>query len=153
MVANTLRLLDADIFAYALYDESPAHTSAWEFMETCLRGGIPLNIAPTTILETYNTLYWYYRVRPMKSLLRKISLTIETLQVVETSLNGLRIAEAENIPLGDGLLLATARQNNIPIIVSNDKHIKEKTAKYGLIYENPILEETRKKLSQWNPQN
>jgi len=146
-----LRLLDADIFAYALYDESPAHTHAWGFIENCLREGIPLNITPTTILETYNTLYWYYRVRPMKSLLEKISLTVETLKVVNTSINGLKIAAADNIPLGDGLLIATARQNNIPIIVSNDQHIINKTPKYGLIHENPIPEEIRINLSQWNP--
>jgi len=146
-----LRILDADILAYALYDESPAHPYAWELVERCLSGGLPLSVTPTTILETYNTLYWYYRVRPLKSLLEKLTLTVEELQVVETSINGLKIAAAENIPLGDGLLIATALQNNIPVIVSNDKHIINRASNYGLITENPVPEETRKQLSEWNP--
>lgn len=148
-----MRILDADILAYALYDESPAHTYAWELVERCLSRGIPLSITPTTILETYNTLYWFYRVRPMKSLIDKLTLTIEGLKVVETSVNGLKIAAADNIPLGDGLLIATALQHNIPIIVSNDKHVINKTSKYGLIAENPIPEEIRKTLSEWNIQS
>lgn len=66
-----MRLLDADVMAYVLYEGSPAHTSAWEFIENHLRLGHSLNITPTTVLETYNTLYWFYRVRPMESLLKK----------------------------------------------------------------------------------
>ena len=148
-----MRILDADILAYALYDQSPAHTSAWGLVENCIRQSLPLHVTPTTILETYNTLYWYYRVRPAHSLLEKISLIVEELQVVDTSINGLRIAQTDNIPLRDGLLIATALQNNIPIIVTNDEHIIHKAPKYGLITENPILEETRKKLSEWTPQS
>ncbi len=146
-----MRILDADILAYALYDQSPAHTCAWGLVENCIRQGLPLHVTPTTILETYNTLFWHYRVRPARTLIEKLSLTIDELQVVETSIKGLRIAQADNIPLGDGLLLATALQNNIPIIVTNDNHIINKAPKYGLITENPVTEETRTKLSQWNP--
>lgn len=144
-----MRILDADILAYALYDESPAHPHAWGLVERCLIGGLPLSVTPTTILETYNTLYWHYRVRPLKSLLDKLTLTVDELQVVETSINGLRIAAADNIPLGDGLLIATALQHNIPVIVSNDKHITDRAPKYGLITENPVPEEIRKILSGW----
>lgn len=142
-----MRILDADILAYALYDESPAHPYALELVERCIGGGIPMSITPTTILETYNTLYWFYRVRPMKSLIDKLSLTLEGLQVVETSVKGLKIAAADNIPLGDGLLIATALQHNIPIIVSNDRRVINMTSKYGLIAENLIPEEIRKTLS------
>lgn len=146
-----MRILDADILAYALYDGSPAHSSAWGLIENCIRQNLPLHITPTTILETYNTLFWHYRVRPARNLLEKLSLTVDELQVVETSINGLVIAQADNIPLGDGLLIATALHNNIPIIVTNDKHIINKAPKHGLITENPISEETRRKLSEWSP--
>jgi predicted nucleic acid-binding protein len=146
-----LRILDADILAYALYNQSPAHTSAWDLVENCITQGIPLNVTPTTILETYNTLFWHYRVRPAQKLLEKLSLTVDEIQVVDTSINGLVIAQTDNIPLGDALLIATALQNNIPIIVTNDKHIINLAPKYGLITENPISEETRKKLSEWSP--
>ena len=146
-----MRILDADILAYALYNQSPAHTSAWGLVENCITQGIPLNVTPTTILETYNTLFWHYRVRPAQKLLEKLSLTVNEIQVVDTSINGLVIAQTDNIPLGDALLIATALQNNIPIIVTNDKHIINLAPKYGLITENPISKETRKKLSEWSP--
>jgi predicted nucleic acid-binding protein len=143
-----MRLLDADILAYALYDESPAHNDAWSYIEKHIKEDHQLHITATTILETYNTLYWYYHVRPIQSLLEKITLILETLKVVETSINGLQIASTENIPLGDGFLIATAQQNRLPIIVSNDQHIAKKAEKYDIINENPITPETRKKLSQ-----
>ena len=144
-----MRLLDADIFAYSLYDESPAHNPAWRTIERALNGEIELNITYTTILETYNTLYWFYRVRPLKTLLEKMTLTVDGLEVVETSVNGLNISEAENIPLGDGFLIATALKHGKPIIVTNDAHIINKAPKYGLLIENPIPDEVKKQLSTW----
>jgi predicted nucleic acid-binding protein len=148
-VGDGLRLLDADILAYALYHESPAHDAAWRTVERALTGEIDLYVTYTTILETYNTLYWFYRVRPLKALMDKMSLTISGLKVVETSVNGLSISGAENIPLGDGFLIATALKHGKPIIVTNDAHIISKASKYGLLTENPIPDEIRKSLSTW----
>uniref|UniRef100_A0A7C3WQ65 PIN domain-containing protein n=1 Tax=Thermofilum pendens TaxID=2269 RepID=A0A7C3WQ65_THEPE len=42
-----------------------------------------------------------------------------------------------------GELRLFVRAHEIPIIVSNDKHLKKLCAKYGLIYENPIPEQSR----------
>lgn len=144
-----MRLLDADILAYALYDESPAHTPAWQTVERALTGEIDLHVTHTTILEAYNTLFWFYKVRPLRSLIEKLTLTIDGLKVIETSTNGLKISAADNIPLGDGFLIATALQHSKPIIVTNDSHIINKAPKYGLIIENPIPEEVKEKLSDW----
>jgi len=144
-----LRLLDADILAYALYDDSPAHSYAWSTVERAVMGEIDLHVTYTTILETYNTLFWFYRVRPHKTLLEKMILTVDGLKVVETSINGLQISKTENIPLGDGFLIATALKHSKPIIVTNDTHIINKAPKYGLIVENPIPDEIRKSLSTW----
>ena len=149
MAGNVLRLLDADILAYALYDESPAHSSAWNTLEKALMGEIDLHVTDTTILETYNTLHWFYKVRPLKKLLEKMILTMDGLKVIETSMNGLNISMAENIPLGDGFLIATALKHGKPIIVTNDAHIINKAPKYGLLTENPISDEERKSLSTW----
>jgi predicted nucleic acid-binding protein len=152
MVGPNMRLLDADILAYALYDESPAHEEAWSYLENHIRMGNRLHVTLITILETYNTLYWYYGVRPGRSLLRKMMLAMETLEHIETSTGGLGMALDENIPPEDGFLLATAREHRIPIIVTNDQHIINRTQRHGLITENPITEETRKKLAQYTPQ-
>ncbi|RLE81332.1 MAG: hypothetical protein DRJ51_04075 [Thermoprotei archaeon] len=148
-----MRILDADILSYALYDESPAHPYAWKVLEEGLLGRIELYITHTTILETYNVLLWFYRVRPLRKLLEKLKLTISGLKVVEPSLMGINISLSENIPLGDGFLIATALKHRIPIIISNDSHIASKASKYGLIVENPIPKKVREKMARWRKES
>jgi hypothetical protein len=92
-----------------------------------------------------DTPFWYYRVRPLE----KLSLTISALKVIEPSIRGLEISLNENMPLGDGFLIATALTHRIPVIVSNDQDIISKAPKYGLIVENPIPEEVKKKLAKY----
>jgi len=144
-----LRILDSDILSYALYNESPAYLCAWRVIERGLLGEIELHLTYTTILEAYNVLFWFYRVKPLKKLLEKLKLAVGGLKVVETSIDGLNISLEENIPLGDAFLIATALNHRIPIIVSNDLHIMDKAPKYGLIVENPIPEEIKMKLGEW----
>ena len=133
-----MRLIDADILSYALYDESPFHEAAWRYVKRGLAGELEMAVTTVTILETYNVLYWYYRVRPRKLLLRKLSLVVEGLRAVPASARGVEIALARNIPLGDGFLIATALDERLPVIVSNDRHIAKMAPKYGLIVENPL---------------
>ena len=146
-----MRILDADIFAYALYDQSPAHQHAWQLVEKGLLGELKLYVTHTTILEVYNVLYWFYRVRPARKLLEKLSSALMGLEVVEPSLDGVELAKHAGIPLGDGFLIATALKHNIPIVVSNDAHIAKKAPEYGLIVETPIPEEVRRRLREWKP--
>lgn len=146
-----MRLIDADILAYALYDESPAHSYAFNLLERGLRGEILLHVTPTTILEAYNALYWFYRVRPVRQLLEKLKLAVDGIRIVETSIDGIALASAEEIPLGDGFLIASALRHKIPVLVSNDKHIASKAPKRGLIVENPIPSEVRDKMAEWSP--
>lgn len=144
-----MRIVDADVLSYALYDESPAHSYAWALVRRGVLGELELYVAPTTILETFNVLYWFYRVRPRRALLKKLQLVVDSLEVVEVSLNGIRIALESNVPLGDGFLIDAALKNRIPIVVSNDLHIAKAAPKYGLILENPIPEGVRAELSKW----
>lgn len=88
----------------------------------------------------------------MAQLIEKLSITLESMNVLETSSNGLKIAAAENIPLGDGYLIATALQHSKPIIVTNDSHILGRAHKFGLIAENPIPEYVREQVSEWKVQ-
>jgi len=53
-----LRLLDADILNYALYDESPFHDAALQYVKRGFAGEIELAVNPATALETYNVLCW-----------------------------------------------------------------------------------------------
>lgn len=146
-----MKILDSDILSYALYDQSPAHPYAWRVLEEGLLGEVKVYLTYMTILETYNVLYWFYRVRPLRRLVEKLKLTVSGLEIVETSLNGFNISMEENIPLGDGFLIATALEHRIPIVVSNDSHIASKAPKYGLIVENPIPREIREQMVKWKP--
>ncbi len=146
-----MRIIDADILAYALFDESPAHLDSWKIIENAIRTQIKLYVAMTSILETYNVLYWFYRVRPRAALIQKIATVLETMITVPPSSDGVGLALRENIPLGDGLLLATALNNRIPVVVSNDLHIAKMAPKIGLLVENPLSERTRRRLSGARP--
>lgn len=105
-----------------------------------------LYVTVTTLLEAYNTLLWYYNVRPKRDVARKLMIVAEGLKLLPPSSRGFRISVDDDVPLGDALLLATALDNKIPIIVSNDKHLKRLSRKYGLIYENPIPRDIRLKM-------
>lgn len=142
-----MRIIDADILSYALFDESPAHLDSWKIIENAIRTQMKLHVAMTSILETYNVLYWFYRVRPKTALLKKISTILETMITVPASSDGVDLALRENIPLGDGLLLATALNNKIPVIVSNDGHIAKVAPRLGLIVDNPLTLKTKRSLS------
>ncbi len=141
-----MRIIDADILAYALVENHVASTYSKKVLEKGVSGELELYVTYTTLLETYNTLYWYYRVRPREKVALKIKLVAEGLRLVEPSPTGFEIALKENVPLGDALLVATALEHRIPVIVSNDRHIERLTRKYGLIYENPIPPEIRRKM-------
>jgi len=90
-------------------------------------------------------LFWFYRVRPLE----KLTFTVSGLKIVEPSITGLNVSLSDNIPLGDGFLIATALKHRIPVIVSNDSHIVSEAPKHGLITENPISKDIREKLAKW----
>ena len=144
-----MRIIDDDILSYALYDEHIAHAYAWPLIERAIRGELSIYVTQTTILETYNTLYWFYRVRPRSHLIKKLLLTLNQLRIVNAHIQGLNVALRENIPLGDGFLIATAKANRIPVILSNDEHIAGKATKYGLMVENPIPPQVKERMGKW----
>ncbi|RLG55173.1 MAG: hypothetical protein DRN99_03405 [Thermoproteota archaeon] len=144
-----MRIVDADILSYALVDNHIANPYVKPFILEALRGELEVYLADTTLLEAYNTLYWYYKVRPRGKLLRKLSVVARGLNLVSAPVRqALRIAVEENTPLGDALLVAAAIEERIPIVVSNDKHVRRLAEKYRLVYENPIPEEVRRKMGE-----
>jgi predicted nucleic acid-binding protein len=141
-----VKIIDADILAYALLENHVATPYARSLIERGLKGELKLFTTAVTLLETYNTLIWHYRVRPRKNVARKVWVVAKGLILVPPSPRGFEICAEENVPLGDAILLATAIDNGIPIVVSNDRHVKKLCAKYGLVYENPIPEEVRHRI-------
>lgn len=133
-----MRLVDADILSYALYDLSPFNPLCKTLIERAARGELELYVTHTTLLEAYNVLCWAYRVRPRRAILEKMLIVLSIIGVVPPSVKGLDIAKEENIPLGDGILIATALDNKLPVVVSNDRHVEKTATKFGLIVENPL---------------
>lgn len=82
-------------------------------------------------------------MRPRKAILKKMSAALLVMEVVSPSVKGLEVAREENIPLGDGILIATALENRLPVAVSNDRHIEKTASKFGLIVENPLSRPAR----------
>jgi len=141
-----MRIVDVDILSYALLENHIATKYTRPFIERALKGELKVYVTATTLLETYNVLYWYYQIRPREAVARKILCVAEGLTLIPCSKRGFYMAIEENVPLGDALLVSTAIDNNIPIIVSNDKHVEKLAEKYGLILENPIPKEIRKQM-------
>ena len=133
-----MRLIDADVLSYALYDASPFNPPCRQLFEKAAHGEVELYVTHTTVLEAYNVLYWTYRVRPREAILRKLSAALNIASLVPPSTKGLSISLESNIPLGDGILIATARENRLPIIVSNDEHVAKVAPRYGVIVESPL---------------
>ncbi|QOJ79255.1 type II toxin-antitoxin system VapC family toxin [Infirmifilum lucidum] len=145
-----MRVIDADILSYALLENHIATPYARPILVRALKGELEAYVLDTTLLEAYHTLYWYYRVRPRSAVLEKLRIVAEGLNILCASPRGLLLALEEGVPPGDGLLVATALQNRIPIVVSDDKHVKRLAGKYGLIYENPIPEDVKEKMGKAN---
>lgn len=141
-----MRIVDADILSYALLENHIATPYTKPLIERGIKGQLEIHVTTTTLLETYNTLFWHYRIRPRINVARKIWLVAEGLKLIPPSGMGFKISVDENVPLEDAILLATALDNRIPIIVSNDRHIEKLTEKYGLLYENPIPKEIRSQI-------
>lgn len=141
-----MRIIDADILSYALLENHIASPYTKPLIEKGLKGEIVLYVTPVTLLETYNVIYWFYKIRPRKAVAKKIYAVAEGLTLIPASKTGFRIAVDENVPLGDALLIATALEKKIPVIVSNDKHVKKLAEKYGLVLENPIPRKIRSQI-------
>ena len=141
-----MRIIDADILSYALLENHIATPYTRPLIERALRGEIRIYITPITLLEAYNVLYWYYHIRPRQAVARKILAIAEGLNLIQVSRHGFHLAVEENVPLGDALLIATALENNIPIVISNDKHVEKLARKYGLVLENPIPGDIREQM-------
>jgi len=141
-----MRIVDADILSYGLIENHIATPYTRPLIERGIKGELELYVTVTTLLETYNTLFWHYKIRPRKLVARKIWLVAEGLRLIPPSSMGFKLCLDENVPLGDAILVATALDNRIPIIVSNDKHIEKLAKKYGLLYENPIPDDIKSKI-------
>lgn len=146
-----MKLLDADILTYALFEKHDAHPYCWQTLKEAVYGKVKSYMTPITLLEAYHALVNDYSVdlgeasykldglsRSRKIRFMKIS--------TEIARRALQIAKDHRARSFDAALIASAEVGEIPIVVSNDGHIARLCDERGLILENPIPDDVRERM-------
>lgn len=146
-----MRIIDADILSYALFQQHDAHPYCWPILQNAVYGKMSVAIATATLLEAYHALVEDYRVEKdevsykLDSLTRSIKIRFLPL-TVDTIRKALELAKLHKVRSFDANLIATAEINRVSVIVSNDAHIARLCKERGLIIENPIPNDVAKKM-------
>jgi len=146
-----MRIIDADILSYALFQKHDAHVYCWPLLQDAVHGKISVAIATISLLEAYHALVEDYQVDREEASYKLDGLTrsakIRFLPLtIETSRRALEIANLCKVRSFDANLIATAEMNQISVIVSNDAHISRLSEERGLIIENPIPKEVANRM-------
>jgi predicted nucleic acid-binding protein len=59
---ETMRIIDADILTYALFEKHDAHPYCWPLLQSAVHGKTRVAIANTSLLETFHALVGDYQV-------------------------------------------------------------------------------------------
>jgi predicted nucleic acid-binding protein len=148
-----MRIIDADILAYALYAKHDAHPYCWPILQNAVHGKTATAIATTSLLETYHALVEDYGVERQEAAYKLDGLTrsrkIQFLPLtIEVARKALEIAQLHKVRSFDANLIATAETNKISVIISNDHHIARLCKERDLIIENPIPKNISEEMRQ-----
>ncbi|MGD0203526.1 MAG: type II toxin-antitoxin system VapC family toxin [Candidatus Bathyarchaeia archaeon] len=146
-----MRIIDADILSYALFQKHDAHPYCWSLLQNAIHGKTNAAIATANLLEAYHALVEDYGVEREEASYKLDALTrskrIRLLPLtVDIARKALEIAKLHKVRSFDANLIASAEINGISVIVSNDAHIARLCKERGLIIENPIPKEAAKKM-------
>jgi predicted nucleic acid-binding protein len=146
-----MRIIDADILSYALFQKHDAHQYCWPLLQNAVYGKTSAAIATANLLETFHALVEDYGVSREDASYKLDALTRSTKikflpLTVDITRKALEIAKLHNARSFDANLIATAEANQISVIVSNDAHIARLCKERCLIMENPIPKEASKKM-------
>ena len=146
-----MRLIDADILSYALFQKHDAHPYCWPLLQNAIYGKMSAAIANVNLLEAYHALVEDYCVEREEASYKLDALTrsakIRFLPLtVDIARKALEIAKLHKVRSFDANLIASAEINGISVIVSNDAHIAKLCKERGIIIENPIPKEAAKKM-------
>ncbi len=138
-----MRLIDADILSYALFEKHDAHQYCWPLLQGAIHGKTSTSIAIISLLEAYHALVDDYGVEREEAAYKLDGLTRSTKirflpLSVDTARKALEIAKQHKVRSFDANLIASAETNRISVIVSNDHHIARLCKERDLIIENPI---------------
>jgi len=148
---ETMRIIDADILSYALFEKHDAHPYCWPLLKNAVYGKTSVAIASTSLLETYHALVEDYEVEREEAAYKLDGLTrsakIQFLPLtVEVARKAIEIAKLHKIRSYDANLIASAETNKISVIISNDRHIARLCRERDLIIENPIPKDIAKEM-------
>ena len=146
-----MRIIDADILSYALFQKHDAHPYCWPLLQDGIYGKKCIAIANANLLETYHALVDDYHVERNEASYKLDALTRSTKikflpLTIDTARKALEIAKIHKVRSFDANLVATAEINKISVIISNDAHIARLCNERGLIIENPIPKEAAKQM-------
>ena len=146
-----MRIIDADILSYALFQKHDAHPYCWPLLQNAVHGKTNVAIATANLLEVYHALVEDYGVDREDASYKLDALTRSTKikflpLTVEVTRKALEIAKLYKVRSFDANLIATAEINQITVIVSNDAHIARLGKERCLIVENPIPKEVSKNM-------
>ena len=146
-----MRIIDADILTYALFEKHDAHPYCWPLLQSAVHGKTRVAIANTSFLETFHALVGDYQVEREEAAYKLDGLTrsakIRFLPLtVDIARKALEIAKVHKVRSFDANLIATAETNEISVIISNDHHIERLCKERDLILENPIPKDTARKM-------
>jgi len=146
-----MRLIDADILSYALFEKHDAHIYCWPLLQNAVYGKTRVAIATTSLLETYHALVEDYQIEREEAAYKLDGLTrsakIRFLPLtVDTTQKALEIAKLHKVRSFDANLIASAEINEISVITSNDRHIARLCKERGIIIENPIPKDIAKEM-------
>ena len=146
-----MKAVDADILSYALFRRHDAHPYCWPLLQNAIHGRISIAIASMNLLEAYHALVEDYGVEREEAFRKLDALTRSRIirflpMTIDTVRKALEIAKVHKVRSFDANLIASVETNEISVIVSNDEHIARLCKERGLILENPIPEEVKKKM-------
>ena len=138
-----MRIIDADILSYALFEKHDAHQYCWPLLLSAIHGKTSTAIAVTSLLEAYHALVEDYGVEREEAAYKLDGLTRSTkIRFLPLTVDGARkaleIAKLHQARSFDANLIASAETNEISVIISNDHHIARLCRERDLIIENPI---------------
>lgn len=147
-----MRIIDADILSYALFQKHGAHPYCWPLLQNAVHGKISCAVATVNLMEAYHALVEDYRVDREEASYKLDGLTRSTKirflpLTVDVARKALEVAKLHRVRSFDATIIATAEANGISVIVSNDGHIARLCRERGLLIENPIPEDEAKKIT------
>jgi len=146
-----MRLIDADILSYSLFQKHDAYPYCWPLLQNAIHGKMSAAIATASLLEAYHALVEDYGVEREEASYKLDGLTRSTRirflpLTVDVTRKALEIAKLHRARSFDANLIACAETNGITVVVSNDAHIARLCQERSLIIENPIPKEAARKM-------